>query len=131
MKIIERIFLILQEKNLKQTDLASAAGVSKSVVTSWKKRETDPPAAAIVKISELLGVSVRYLLTGIDDEGDYKSCDFVPSYNREETEILEVWRKLSYENKVIAKGELFRLAKSQVEETSLQGEYGKVAESSM
>lgn len=44
--------------------LAKALGTAPSTVSSWKIRQSDPPARYIVPIAEFLGVPPLYLLTG-------------------------------------------------------------------
>ncbi|KAF5043474.1 helix-turn-helix protein [anaerobic digester metagenome] len=75
MKIIERIFQLMEEKNIKYVELAEAVGVSKTVVSSWKSRNTNPPAESIVLIAELLNVSITYLLTGNLEQNDISEDD--------------------------------------------------------
>lgn len=128
MKIIERIFSIMEEKNIKQTKLAESAGVSKGVVTNWKRRGTDPPAASMVNISKLLGVSVYYLLTGMQEDDLLPLSASNTNLTDDQCEVLNVWEKLSYENKIIAKGELYKLMKDQVHERENRFNIEKVAE---
>ena len=67
MSICERIFYILNEREIMAKDLADAIGVSKSVVSSWKTRGSNPPAELLVKICGFLNISLEYLLTGETD----------------------------------------------------------------
>lgn len=62
MKIIEIIFEKMNEKGIKQQELADKLGIRKSVVSSWKKRNTNPPLEYIVQICELLEISPNELL---------------------------------------------------------------------
>lgn len=62
MTISQRIFEIMEQKHLKQSDLASYIGIANSSVTDWKKKGSIPSADKIVKISEFLNVSTDYLL---------------------------------------------------------------------
>ena len=64
MTISERIFDLLSNKNKRQTELAKFVGVRPNTVTDWKSKGSTPSAELIPKISEFLGVSVEYLLTG-------------------------------------------------------------------
>ena len=67
MTISQRIFEIMEIKNLKQSDLANYVGVASSSVTDWKKKGSIPSADKIIKISEFLSVTPEYLL-GMTDE---------------------------------------------------------------
>ena len=64
MTIIERMFKLLEEKNRRSVDLATVLAVGTGQISTWKKRNTDPPAKYIPKICEFLDVSYEYLLTG-------------------------------------------------------------------
>lgn len=66
MTIVERMFEVMEQKGIKAVDLATKINVSKSVISTWKKRNTDPPANFIVQICEFLGVSIQFLITGGD-----------------------------------------------------------------
>lgn len=98
--ISQRIFTILKSKHLSQRDLASYAGLSPAAISSWKARNTSPSADKLVKISEFLGVSLEYLLTGSDipcgtailmDDG----ISYEPLTSDVECELLTLFRQLS------------------------------------
>lgn len=63
MTIGERIHQLLSERGITQKEFAQALGISQSAVSDWKKKSS-PASEHIYKISEFLGVSVEYLLTG-------------------------------------------------------------------
>ena len=71
MTISQRIFKTMEQKNLKQSDLANYIGVANSSVSDWKKKGSTPSADKIVKISEFLNVSVDYLLGRVDEPDKY------------------------------------------------------------
>lgn len=58
------MFILLEEKGKKSVDLSAVLGVGTGQISTWKKRNTDPPAKYVTKICEFLGVSCEYLLTG-------------------------------------------------------------------
>lgn len=62
MTINERLFKLLDEKKLKQSDLAKHLNVSQAVITTWKKRGTTPPAEYLIKICKFLNISIYELL---------------------------------------------------------------------
>ena len=85
MTINNRLFCIMEEKNIKQSDLSSYLGISKSVITNWKKRGSNPPAELLVNICELLDISIEYLLTGKEEQ---------QQFNTNESELLELFKQL-------------------------------------
>ena len=64
MIISERIFKILEEKNMMQKDFAKQAGIANSTVSDWKRKKTNPSADKIMDICMVLDVTPEQLLTG-------------------------------------------------------------------
>ena len=59
---------LMNEQGLRQADVARGVGVPKATVFHWIDRDTIPKADAAVKIADLLGTTVRYLVTGTRQE---------------------------------------------------------------
>lgn len=59
---------LMKNQKLRQADMARALGVSKTTVFNWINRDTLPQVDNALKIADALGVSVRYLVTGLDEE---------------------------------------------------------------
>ena len=55
---------LLDEKGLKNADVARATGISNMTLSDWKRGKTVPKADKMQKIAEYLNVSVDYLMTG-------------------------------------------------------------------
>lgn len=55
---------IRDEKGLKDIDVARKAGFPRSCLTSWKQGVSKPKYENLMKIADVLGVSVEYLMTG-------------------------------------------------------------------
>ena len=55
---------LLDEKGLKNADVARATGISNMTLSDWKRGKTVPKADKMQKIAEFLNVSVEYLMTG-------------------------------------------------------------------
>lgn len=66
MTIGNRVLHLLQEKGLKQKDLADYLHTKPSTVNGWKNTNRNPSCDLIIPICEFLGVSANYLLTGAD-----------------------------------------------------------------
>lgn len=62
MTINERLFNTLEEKSLKQSDLATFLQLSTGQITAWKKRGTTPPAEYLINICKFLNISIYELL---------------------------------------------------------------------
>ena len=68
MIISERIFKIMEEKGIRQTDFSIKTGISQSTISDWKRKKTNPSSDKIMVICETLGVSPYELLQ--DDSKD-------------------------------------------------------------
>lgn len=64
MMLHERIKQKLDEKQLKQADIARATGKSTAAVAKWMSGQNTPKTESLIKIAKLLGVSQEWLLTG-------------------------------------------------------------------
>ena len=60
--------LLMDKKKVKQKDIAAVTGHSSGRVCDWINRKIIPKADVAVKIAELLGVSVHFLVTGEHDK---------------------------------------------------------------
>ena len=59
---------LLDEKGLKNADVARATGISNMTLSDWKRGKSVPKSDKMRKIAEYLNVSVDYLMTGKDME---------------------------------------------------------------
>ena len=55
---------LLDEKGLKNADVARATGISNMTLSDWKRGKSVPKSDKMRKIAEYLNVSVDYLMTG-------------------------------------------------------------------
>ena len=108
MEIIERITETLEKRDKKATDLCDRLGIRTSTMSTWKTRNSDPPAKYIKPIADFLGVSVHYLLTG--EEAPARTLT-----TAEEDELLELYRALSENKKFEFIGELKGFLKAYTE----------------
>lgn len=58
----ERLKEIRTEKRLKQTDIAKMLNVSGNTVHAWETDKQEPSLSTLLKLSEILEVSLDYLL---------------------------------------------------------------------
>ena len=85
MTITERIFVELSQKNIAQKDFANNIDVNEKTVSAWKRNNSLPPADKLSNISDCLGVSLDYLLTGKEKSS---------SLPNDEQELLSYYKKL-------------------------------------
>ena len=62
MDILDRIIMLLKEKNKKQMELTNHLGISKNAFTNWKGGFSQSYMKHLPKIAEFFDVSVDYLL---------------------------------------------------------------------
>lgn len=67
MTICERMFEVMDQRDITAYALCQKTGLSNSTLSNWRSRNTDPPAKYLIPICEILGCSVNYLLTGKDE----------------------------------------------------------------
>lgn len=63
-EVVSRILTAAKARGLDQKTLAAKIGVRQQSITDWKKGVTTSYTKYMPQISDLLGVSVDYLLTG-------------------------------------------------------------------
>lgn len=80
----------MESKNIKSIELANELKISKSVVSSWKSRNNNPPAEMIEEISNFLNVSPMFLLTG---------KEIISDLSPEEISLINKYKNLSERNK--------------------------------
>lgn len=91
----------LDYKLMSQKELAAATEISYNTIQSWITKNRLPDASDAVKIARVLGVSVEYLVTGIEEPNRQE--------NKEINAILHDLRHLSPEDLAIAKTLVHRL----------------------
>lgn len=68
-KFAENLLNLMEQKNLKKSDLSREAGISYTTLDSWLKREDSLPKIDVCfKVAKYLGVTMEYLITGEDSE---------------------------------------------------------------
>lgn len=59
---MNRIIEVLNERGIKQIELAEALGVTKSSVSQWCSNTVQPPLSKLNKIAEAIGCDVTDLI---------------------------------------------------------------------
>jgi transcriptional regulator with XRE-family HTH domain len=86
--IVVRIDGLLASKKKGRKELIAAVGANRGAITNWDKRKTVPSADVALKIADYLGVSVRWLITGKDEQ----------DLSLEERNLVYDWNRLTGEN---------------------------------
>jgi transcriptional regulator with XRE-family HTH domain len=55
-----------KEKGCKDSDVAKSTGITKSTFSDWKSGRCFPKVEKLQKIADYFGVSVEYLMTGVE-----------------------------------------------------------------
>lgn len=113
MEIIERIYVLLDEKDKRAYELCAKLDIRTSTMSTWKTRSNDPPAKYMKTIADFLGVSLDYLLTG-------KEAPVRKTTSTEEDELLELFRSLPEPKKYEFVGELKGFLKAYTESQKYQ-----------
>lgn len=88
---VERIFSLLKVKEIEQKEFAQLLGTTDKTVSAWKTGRSQSYTKYLPKISETLGTTVEYLLTG-----DEKKPAAEDSSGREK-EFVQLFEKLTPE----------------------------------
>ncbi|WP_151781230.1 LexA family protein [Acinetobacter bereziniae] len=86
----ERIQQKLEEKNLKQADIARATGKSTAAVTKWLKGDNIPKAENLKAIAKLLNVSDEWLLTGKENKQPVSNAEYESNVSFISTPLREI-----------------------------------------
>lgn len=92
MNFYDNLERILKEKKVKKIELQQELGITKSNLHSWKEGH-DPSAKYIKMLAEYLCISADELL-GIKPKIEPKTEAKIEPKNQNETEIIELIRKL-------------------------------------
>ncbi len=94
MTTVEKIFSILNERNINQKTFATAIGVSQGNVTDWKKGRSNPSRDVLSRIASYLNISIDYLL-GNESTSGTEGILLTP----QEEELVRCYRLLNNDGK--------------------------------
>ena len=89
-----RLKELREEKNLSQLDIANSINTSRTNIGRWEKGINEPSSSALISLANFFECSVDYLLGREDDFGNITVQGTAPHLSAEETEIIQVYRKL-------------------------------------
>ncbi|WP_051209345.1 helix-turn-helix domain-containing protein [Butyrivibrio sp. WCD3002] len=98
MTIGQRVFHLLEEKNMTQREFSRRTGIATNTISNWKKKNTNPGSDKIMCICAALEVTPEYLLSGVtEDSKRGKEVDFmvIPSGTKER-ELLEMFNDMEW-----------------------------------
>lgn len=101
--MIERILELMSKKGITAKKLTEDIGISSSAISEWKKGKAKPTSEAIIKMAKYFNVTTDYILLGIDNNSDLSN---------EEKKLLEIFQKLSADDRIILIGEALKLYKT-------------------
>lgn len=89
MIISERIFCVMEQKNITQLELSRRTGIATSNISDWKKKKTNPQADCLLSICDALEITPEQLLTGKGIDPEYKDADMDYEVTRSDIKILK------------------------------------------
>ena len=87
--ISERIFCVMEQKNITQLELSRRTGIATSNISDWKKKKTNPKADCLLSICDALEITPEQLLTGKGIDPEYKDEDANYEVTRSDIKILK------------------------------------------
>ena len=94
MTINERLFAILEQRNIKDVEIARYLKRPASSISNWRLRGTNPPSELIMLICEFLEISPYYLLTGKEDPETISDLDVLEAFRKAKPETQQIIRKI-------------------------------------
>ena len=67
---VTRIDTLLNQLGKTRQDLADYVGVTTAAISSWSRRNSIPSADTALNIADFLGTSIRFLLTGEQENNE-------------------------------------------------------------
>ena len=89
MIISERIFNVMEQKNITQVELSIRTGIATSNISDWKKKKTNPKANCLLSICDALEITPDQLLTGKGIDPEYKDADMDYEVTKADIRILK------------------------------------------
>ncbi len=95
MIISERIFKMLEEKEISQKEFSERTGIAQSTISDWKRKKTNPAADKIMIICDVLGITPHELLTGTKGGGKRQVDYMIVDKESNDYLVLEQFHSLS------------------------------------
>lgn len=88
---------IREEKNLQQKDIAARLNRTPACISSWETGKTEPSIEDLVKLADLLEVSLDYLLCRTDENDVVEE---IRNYSPLHKKMISLFDKLSQEDRL-------------------------------
>lgn len=95
-KLVQKVDIILKQKNLKRQALAEYCGVTTQAFSDWYRRGNLPVVDVVLKMTKFLGVSIEWLL---EDNYEMTWSDFIDSDGTKKVNIspCEIMYRIDYQ----------------------------------
>lgn len=113
MTVGQRIFYLLEEKNMTQVEFSKRTGIATTTISDWRKKNTNPGSEKIMAICAALEVTPEYLLSGVCEDSERgKDVDYlVLPQGTEERVLIELFNDMEW----LDRGHLLEYAKKLAE----------------
>ncbi len=109
---MNRILELRKEKKMSQISLGMYLNISQKMISSYENEKNEPSIAMLKELATLFHTSIDYLV-GYSDIRQPLDTLFQSKLSQEEAELLNQYRQLSKEKRLIAQGVLLGLAASE------------------
>ena len=89
----------LQDKNMKQSELATAVSTSEANISNYARGNAFPPIDILSEIAKVLGVSLDWLC-GVESKSDQDTCKTLGDIARVITGMLS-WGTVEFSDKIV------------------------------
>ena len=129
MTIGQKIFYLLEERNMTQKEFSLRTGISTTTISDWRKKNTNPGSDKIMAICAALRVTPEYLLSGVTEDSDRgRNIDYmVIPKGTEERELIELFSSMDW----IEREHLIEYARRAIEKKSESGYTDRTEKKSM
>ncbi len=95
MIISERLFEIMDKKEITQIEFSRATGIAQSTIADWKRKKTNPAADKIMLICDVLNISPYELLQDSKRLNEHEVDYQIVSEGTDEYELLVEFDRLN------------------------------------
>lgn len=91
MKFSTRLENLLEERNLKQRQLATQLHIAPSTLNGYLRQDREPDFDTLIRLADFFEVSIDYLLGVTETRRPFRSPE---CYDDKEEDLLETYRRL-------------------------------------